>query len=836
MLTAFRWALRLFLVVAVLGLGAGLLAYQFASRSLPPLEGRFEVAGLVGPVEIVRDTSAIPHILGATDVDSYFGLGFVHAQDRLWQMMMMRRTVQGRLSEMFGPRTLEIDEAMRRFDLYRLAQDSVAAQDPRTIAALEAYAAGVNAWLAEINKGARGRGAPEFFLFAPEIAPWQPADSLAIIKLMGVQLSTQINEEVLRGRAALMLEPARLRDLLPDAPGSGAADLRRSFLNPQPLRDLAKGQALGYAFGAAKDTMDLHSHPLSPFPARGLASASNVWAASADRAARGAALLANDPHLELTAPAIWYLARLELEKGGVIGGTIPGIPAILAGRNGDLAWGVTSGYADDLDLYVEKLDPERPGHYQGLDGPVPFREERVVIGVRGAEPETITLRWSENGPVLPPEMFDLSTITPRGHVTSMAWTLLSGEDTSMSAALDLMEARSIEEGLKAAERFIAPAQNLMLADRDNIAMVLTGDLPRRAARHDSQGRFPSRGWIRHNRWQGMLDRTANPRFRNPQNGVLGNTNNKTSDRPFPYHVSFDWGDTQRIQRLEKLMAARHVHSRESFMEAQLDTVSTPARVLLPLVAAELWFGEDNAPQGTMDRQRKEALDLLANWNGEMNEHLAQPLIYSAWMRALQNRLIADELGADLAPEFAKPEPLFIERAFRNVDGAGIWCDIVQSSEVETCAQMASLALDDALIWLQETYGNRLEAMLWGTAHQATHNHPVLGEVPVLSWFVNIRQSTSGGDHTLMRGATPGAGRNPYLNIHGAGYRGVYDQADPDSSLFVTSTGQSGHPLSRFYDNLNDRWRRGEYVIMSLDPSLARAASVGTILLIPEGLR
>jgi len=831
MLTAFRWALRLFLIVAVLALGAGILAYQFASRSLPPLEGRFEVAGLSGPVEIVRDTSGIPHIFGASEFDSYFGQGFVHAQDRLWQMMMLRRTIQGRLSELFGPRTLKIDEAMRRFDLYRLAQESVAAQDPRTIAALEAYSAGVNAWLAEINKGARGRGAPEFFLFSPEIAPWQPADSLAIIKLMGVQLATQIDKEVLRGRAALVLDPERLRDLIPDAPGTGSAELRRADL--APLRELQRGQDLGYGLAKAEDAVDLYEMPLSPFPRQGLASASNVWAASSQRAARGAALLAHDPHLDLTAPSIWYLARMQLQNGGVIGGTIPGIPAILAGRNGDLAWGVTSGYADDIDLYIEKLDPERPDHYEGLEGPVPFREERVVIGVRGEVPRTITLRWTENGPVLPADLFDLGTITPRGYVTSVAWTLLSGNDTSMSAALDLMESRSLKDGLEAAERFVAPAQNLMLADASDVAMVLTGDLPRRAARHDSQGRLPTRGWLPQNRWQGVLSRSANPRFERPETGVLGNTNNKTSDRPFPFHVSFDWGDTQRIQRLEKLMAARQVHSRESFIEAQLDTVSTPARVLLPLVAAELWFGEDNAPEGTMARQRKEALDLLADWNGEMNEHLAQPLIYSAWMRALQNRIIADELGSDLAPEFAKPEPLFIERVFRDVDGAGIWCDIVQSSEVESCAEMARLALDDALIWLQENHGNRIEAMLWGSAHQATHDHPVLGEVPVLSWIVNIRQSSSGGDHTLMRGATSGEGRAPYLNVHGAGYRGVYDQADPDSSVFVTSTGQSGHPLSRFYDNLNDRWRRGEYVIMSLDPSLARAASVGTIILMPR---
>ncbi|MEM8957647.1 MAG: penicillin acylase family protein [Pseudomonadota bacterium] len=824
MLTAFRWALRLFLLCLVLALGAGALAYHFASRSLPPLEGRFTVAGITAPVEIVRDTAAVPHILGETEADSFFGLGFVHAQDRLWQMTMLRRTAQGRLSELFGARTVKIDETMRRFDLYRLAQASVAAQDPRTIAALEAYAAGVNAWLAEINRGARGRGAPEFFLFPPEIAPWQPADSLAIIKLMGVTLSTQLSEEVLRARVSMIVEPDRLRDLLPDAPGTRSDALERADVGGLPA---------GFASERADATDAIRDDPLSPFPARGLASASNVWAADGRRAARGAALLANDPHLELSAPAIWYLARLDLDGGGVIGGTIPGMPLVMVGRNGDLAWGLTSAYADDLDVYIERLDPADPDLYETPDGPKAFRQERVVVAVRDGTPVTLTLRWTENGPVLPPDLFGLGAVTPPGHVTSVAWTLLSDRDTSMSAALDLMRARSIDEGLAAAERYIAPAQNLMLATKDEIAMVLAGDLPRRAARHDSLGRMPSRGWLPQNRWQGRLGHAANPLFRAPASGVLGNTNNRTSDKPFPFHVSYDWGDTQRIQRLDRLMSAREVHTRESFIEAQLDTVSTPARALLPLVAAELWFQQGAAPDGTHDRRRREALDLLAEWNGEMSEHLPQPLIYKAWMRALNRRLIEDDLGANLMGSFARPDPLFLERVFRDVDGASAWCDVRQSTPIETCADMASAALDDALIWLEETYGRQLSALRWGDAHQATHDHPVLGGTPGLGWLVNIRQSTSGSDHTLQRGATLGHGPNPFLNTHGAAYRGIYDLADPDTSVFVISTGQSGHPLSRFYDNLSELWRRGDYVAMSLDPSLARAASVGTTLLVPE---
>ncbi|MFT7059504.1 MAG: penicillin amidase [Pseudorhodobacter sp.] len=222
---------------------------------------------------------------------------------------------------------------------------------------------------------------------------------------------------------------------------------------------------------------------------------------------------------------------------------------------------------------------------------------------------------------------------------------------------------------------------------------------------------------------------------------------------------------------------------------------------------------------------------MAEWNGEMNEHLPEPLIYSAWIRALQDRLIRDELGP-LADEFDHVGPVFIERVFRDENGASQWCDVIQSAAIETCPDVARMALDEALIQLSERYGPSMESWRWGDAHQATHDHPVLGSVPVLRYFVNMRQSTSGGDSTLMRGRTSGKEPDPYQNVHGAGYRGVYDFADPDSSIFVTSTGQSGHPLSRHYDDLGVLWRRGEYIPMSLDPALARAAAVGVTRISP----
>ena len=810
--------MRLILSLAVLGALFFAFSWYVLSRSLPEYTKTVQLEQLIAPVEIVRDTANVPHIFGKNDHDTLFALGYAHAQDRLWQMTMLRRTAQGRLSELFGEATLPIDMTVRRLAIYSAARQSLSALRPDTLAKLDAYAVGVNARLREINESALGRGAPEFFMFSNAISPWTAADSLAIVKLMGIQLSSHLHQEVLRARASLVLEGDRIKDLLPDMPGNSQADLidfTRLFPDLSPIK-----------------TSSAREHSaLSPFKPIALAGASNAWAALPGRSATRGTLLANDPHLELTAPSIWYLARLELSTGGVIGGTIPGLPLVLVGRSAKLGWGLTSSNLDDTDVFIEKLNPLDPSEYKTPQGYKPFVKKQSIVRIKDKSPVTLEMFCTENGPVLPGSHANLETVTPAGHVTSVAWTLLSSQDTSIEAGFDLMAAQSVQEGLVASRAFVAPSQILTLADSKQIAMRTIGALPKRDPRHQSKGRLPSAGWLAQNRWQGVFDPSVNPVFLNPASGVLGHTNNKYTDRSFPEHISFDWGDSQRVQRMTRLLQTREAHTRDSFIEAQLDSVSPTARTLLPLIGGELWYQSQSVPTDSPAGRRQTALDLLANWNGEMNEHLPEPLIYAAWLRALHKRLIVDELGP-LHEAFTHAEPLFIERVFRDVAGAGIWCDVAQSRRQESCAEMSRLALDDALAELVATYGSEITALRWGEAHQATHDHPVLGDVPILKWFVNIRQSTSGGDHTLQRGKTSGTGPNPYLNVHAGGYRGVYDFADPDSSVFIISTGQSGHPLSRHYDNLGKLWRRGEYVPMTLDETLARAGATGVTTLTP----
>jgi penicillin amidase len=816
----FRILLRIAIGSIALVVCAVVVAYYLAARSLPDYDAELELPGALGKIEVVRDTANVPHIFSDQDTDVFFGLGYVHAQDRLWQMSMMRRTAQGRLSEIFGPDTVHIDTYMRHLDLYSTAVRSLSVQSPETLDALNAYARGVNARLHEINTHARGRGAPEMFLFNAPFATWQPADSLVMLKLMSVTLSSHMRREIRRAKVSLALpDPERIIDILPDHPATATIALP----DYASLWDTAMFETA--LVDASTD------HPLAPWKSIEHAGASNAFAAAPARSAAGGTILANDPHLELTAPTIWYLARMELSNGGVIGATIPGIPLILSGRNEKLAWGMTSSYLDDQDILMEEVNADNTTEFRTEEGWKKFRTRQSIINVADGSPKTLTLRWSDNGPILPLDMFDLASVTPRGHVPALSFSALSPADKTMSAAFNMIQAENVTDAIAALEGYIAPSQNVTFIDRDSIGFKVIGAMPKRSINHQTQGRMPALGWVRDNQWDGRLPYSDNPEVINPDTGIIGNTNNKTTNASFPNHVSFAWGDSQRINRLKRLMEMRKVHTRESLIEAQLDTVSFTAQSLLPLISKELWFTGEAGERGTLAWQRTTALSLLADWNGEMNEHLPEPLIYSAWLRAIQTRLIRDELGP-LAEEFTHVEPLFIERVYRDIEGASVWCDVIQSAPVETCDQIASRALDDALVWLSDNFNRDPNALRWGDAHQATHDHAVLGKIPVLHYFANIHQSTSGGDNTLLRGRTRGGDVDPFQNVHAAGYRSVVDFADPDSSVFVTSTGQSGHFLSRHYDDLGQLWRLGEYVPMSLDPRLARAAATGITTITP----
>ncbi|RJE81475.1 penicillin acylase family protein [Paracoccus sp. JM45] len=799
MLTMFRWLLRLTVALIVLLVLTVVLIWYFAVRSLPDYDATYDVKGITAPVEIVRSTEDVPHIFGQSDEDVFFALGLAHAQDRLFQMTLLRRAAQGRLAEVHGTRALPADDLVRRLGLYRNAQASLQVQNPQTRAALTAYAAGVNQWISIVNEGAKGRGAPEFFLFPDVIAYWQPADSLAILKLIAAASSDAAKSEILRARLSLAW------------PEHGPEVVSGS--NTPTYASLFPGARLGTP--ERRQRNDGADQPLG-FLRPGMLLGGNAFAAAPERTAAGGTLVANDLHAGLTAPSLYYLARLELGTGGVIGATIPGIPLVLSGRSASLSWAMTPTAIDDADIAIEEVQPGNPDRYRGPQGWTAFQTRKEVIRVLDAPPRTITLRDTLNGPVVPALDEGLRDVTPIGHVAALRWTGLSRQDGTMSALMSMMRSQDPQEATRALSGVVAPAINVTLADQKNVSHVMAGALPTRSPDHPTKGLLPSPGWLAETAWQGATSLTSTAQ--EPESGV-----SFTTEEPQASAV--------RIGRLKRLLDDREVHSRDSFIAAQLDIVSPAARSLLPLVGADLWFTGEPAAPGTTQRQRQDALSLLAEWDGAMSEHLPEPVIYTAWMAALQDRLIRDEIGP-LSDDITRLQPQFIESVFRNRNGAGRWCDIVQSAATEDCTTIARQALDRAILDLTAEFGPDVTSWRWGDLHSATHQHPGLGDTRALGWITNITQNISGGDFTVAASGLLGTDPDPLRALSGAGYRGVYDLADPDSSVFIVSTGQSGHPLSRHYDDMAGLWRRGEYVGMSLDPDLARAAAAGITHLNP----
>lgn len=836
----FRWLVRITLGLAAIGAVAAGALYWFIARSLPPVSGTVTVAGIERDVEIVRDVHGVPRILAQTEDDAFFGLGYVHAMDRLWQMDLSRRVVQGRLAERFGERALATDRLMRALDLDGHAARSLDALTPGTRAQLNAYAAGVNARITEI--GSPSAGAPEFALFSGELDPWTPADSLAVLKGMAFQISMgSLLNETARGRLALALDPLQMRDLHPEYPGDGidAVPSGEEAIRPQRQREAPTLKGPDTA-----PMMRRAAAPLAPDTALGflglsearMAGASSAWAVDGSRTAGRAPLLASDPHLPLTAPSVWHPAQISAPGLNVIGATLPGLPAIAFGRNSEIAWGLTATQLDDMDVFIERLDEDDPTRYIASDGPRAFETRTETVQIAGAAPLDLTLRRTQHGPVVPLDTAGLAGVTPEGHVPALAWTALTDDDTTIEALLSLNRAGSAEEAIAIAGQVIAPALNLLVADGETVGIAVAGRAPLRRFTAPMQGRIPAPGWTDRNDWIGWLPESALPRLIEPKSGAVANANNRIGDAPFPRHLSYDWDAPYRINRIERLLNGREAHSIDSFKAMQADNISGTARALLPLIGAPLW----NTISGESDL-RARAIEKLRGWNGDMNEHMAEPLIFAAWLHALLPRLVSDELGP-LATSFQGPRPLFLERVFKDIDGAARWCDDLETEDMEeTCTDIASAALDAALDDLITRYGPDDSAWRWGSAHRAVHRHQTLGDVAKtvlgfrfdLGEYVNITVETGGGDDTLNRGMMAHGGPEPFSNVHGAGFRGVYDFSALERSEFIVATGASGHPLSPYYANLTPLWRLGQYLPMSMDPDTFSPNAVGTLVLKPK---
>ena len=785
-----RTARRILFVVigaAILGV-AGIVGWVLTS--LPDYQGRRVVAGITAPIEIVRDANAIPHIFAATPDDAYFGLGFVHAQDRLWQMEMMRRLGAGRLSEVVGGRALRVDRFMRGLGFARLvdAQYKLLAEPFRR--AIDAYAAGVNAWLANHQ----GAWPPEFELLGHRPQPWKATDSLFWGKIMATRLSGNWRDEILRARLSKRLTPQQMIDMWPGADVNNDA-ISGDYRN-LPLAEIA---AAGWPDA----------------PPRG---ASNSWVFAGTRTATGKPILANDPHLGFSAPILWYLARLEAPGLSVTGATVPGVPVTVLGHNRRIAWGITSTQSDLQDLFIETVDPADGGKYLTPEGPRPFRVRTETIGIKDGEDVTVTIRETRHGPVISDLSTKAAEMVGRGKVVALATTYLLDDDLTPQAIYRINRATGWPAFRAALDEFHAPQQNFVYADADgNIGFMAAGRVP---VRKSGIGWLPHAGETGAGDWTGFVPYSALPQVFNPLDGSIINANHRFIDETYPFFISHDWAAGYRNRRLHQLLDGETRLDVDKSGAAQLDAVSLMARQLLPLMLS--------APTPTP--MAEDALLLLRAWDGRMARNRPEPLIFTTWLRALGRALYGDELGDELA-EFGGLRPRFVASILSR---RGQWCDDVGTDQKETCRDRLGLALGKALDDLGQRFGDDISTWRWGDMHAARFRHAVLTGVPVVNFLADLEVPMDGGDYTVSRGATAGVGERPLAHVHGAGLRAVYDLADLGRSRFIIATGQSGSPLSVHYRDLMHDWRDGRSLRLDRSRADVEAVSLGTLTLEPAG--
>ena len=758
------------LIVALLLISL-VFGYWIFKRALPVYAGHAEISSLSTPVTIYRDEFGVAHIFGNNMNDAARALGYVHASERFFQMEMQRRAGEGRLSEVIGSSMLPVDKFLRTLQLYALSETSAESLSPEAKAYFQAYADGVNAWL-DTHQGALP---PEFFLLHIHPDHWVIADSLVWGKLMGLQLSHNYKLEVLRATLAKTLSPTALKELFSSASGSTPITIA-----PHTLQKTENQK------NETEDAFD----QLGVFTSLGHG-ASNEWVISGKRTDTGKPILANDPHLTLEAPILWYLARIVTPELSLKGATVPGLPTFVLGQNDQIAWGFTTTGSDVEDLFIETIDPNNADQYLTPAGPKAFDQHQEVIHVKAGRDVTFLIRKTRHGPVLSDIDDDMAALAGKGRVMALAFTGLGDHDETAEALMRLNRAKNWSDFLGALKLYQTPPQNAVYADRaGNIGFVNPGLVP---VRKSGGGLFPVDGASGQFDWIGMIPFTQLPQLYNPPAGFVFNANNAVIGPGAFYNLGVDWEEPFRAERLQQLFDAIPKHSLETSAAMQADHVSLAARELLPYLLS-IKPSSDKA---------SEALDLLKVWDGGMDKDRPEPLLFEAWLYQMHRLMLEEKTGNPLSEKGPFAATTIASILANHETG---WCGETYDKPSANCDALIGQALDEALKMLSARESGSMKSWRWGHENKTLLKNKVFGHIPFLSHVSNLSIESSGDFYTIDRGG--GFSRDPdypFARTHGGGFRGLYDLDDPSRSRFMITTGQSGHIFSSHYSDLLPLW-------------------------------
>jgi penicillin amidase len=815
--------------------------YFYLRRSLPQVDGTIVVAGIDQPVEIIRDADAIPHVFAATRNDALFGLGYVHAQDRLWQMEFQRRIGFGRLSEIFGRITVPQDQFLRTVGFGRAARAAWDRMPDWAKAQTNAYVAGVNAFIATHHGS---QLPPEFTLLRFEPEPFSGPDVAVWVKMMAWDLSANYSFELLRDDLARLAGPERMAQLMPpyDRDGlsiTGGKPGSEDTENHGGHRSIAKGPSI--AATAARGFGRASTSTAAAFAAalaagnptvadfllgntRVEALGSNNWVVDGTLTASGKPLLANDPHLSAKTPSTWYLAHVAGGDFDVIGATLPGTPAIAIGRNRHIAWGETNVAADVEDLYRERIDASGTrAEFRGAQEPITVIPE--TIAVKGAAPVRIDVRVTRHGPLVSDAINAINAASPKTpkpaplDPLAFRWSALDDGDTTLQAFLKLNEAQNWAQFTEALREFVAPSQNFVFADvNGHIGYYAPGRIPLRAS---GDGSRPADGWTGDSEWTGWVPFEELPHLYDPPEHFIVTANHRPSPADYFYNLGLEWTEPFRAQRISDLLEARNQMMPDDFAAIQADTLSLHAKVLRPLLL------QHARPSDAADRR---AIEIVSEWNLEASGDQVGPSVFSAWFYALTPALVTDELGQALTETYAGKFSFvsrFLNATLTRNDVT--WCDDRRTETTETCNDTVTAALHNAVTELTKRYGGDSAAWRWERVHHAMFPHQGLDSVGALRRVLS-RSMPNGGDWSTVN-VGPVAADALYEQHSVPGYRQIVDLSPRNDSRFLNDVGESGHPLSPHYDDFLADWRAVKHRPMRMERRDVEAGAIGTLKLV-----
>jgi len=849
-------ALAAIVLLVALGVAGG---YHYLRRSLPQIDGTLTVLGLSAPIEIIRDADAIPHVYAANKLDALFGLGYVHAQDRLWQMELQRRIGHGRLSEVLGAGALPQDRFLRTVGFGRAAKNAWAATPDWAKQQIDAYVAGINAFIITHH----GAGLPpEFTLLRFEPEPWTGVDVIVWVKMMAWDLSANYVFELLRhdlvnavgAERMAQLMPPYARDGLSIMPNAGTTEdtgangahgknrttgstgtdgdhgrERRISVNSRGREGATVLPVVSWwttAFARALSTGDPTVSDFLLGGPRTDAIGSNNWVVDGTMTASGKPMLANDPHLGARLPSTWYLAHVTGGDFEIIGATLPGAPAVALGRNRFIGWGATNVAADVEDLYREHLDATGTlAEFRGVQEPVTVIPE--MIAVKGGDSVRVAVRVTRHGPLVS-DAINVNNAESRDkgpkpepiEPLALRWTALDPVDTTVASFLKLNEARNWTEFAGALRDFVTPSQNFVYADVDgHIGYYAPGRIPIRAS---GDGSLPADGATGEAEWKGWIPFDALPHLYDPPNHFIVTANHRPAPPTYPYMLGLEWPEPYRAQRIIDLIGARSKFTPDDFARMQADTVSPHARALLPLLLARVHT------EGTPDQQ---AIELLRRWNGDATADSAAAAIFGAWFHELGPALAGDDLGPLLIDRYKERYSYvtrFIIHTLATNDAA--WCDDVTTAKKETCEDAVNVALRRGLGDLERRLGSDMTRWRWDAVHVAVFPHQGLDAVAALRPLLS-RRVPNGGDWSTVD-VGPVDARHPYEQNNVPGYREIIDLSPANDSRFIDAVGESGHPLSRHYDDFLSDWQAVRHRKMRMDRAEIEHGAIGHLRLTP----